>query len=123
MTEREMPAFSGEERAEMATLARDIAECGQDAIDQLTQTKARLAIGSLKVIDGVDRIEDKLLVGSNLLHDVRVINEVLRQAKAIRQLQGVDDLSQLDRHAQEAGLGSIFDENSAIGAKLKQYLR
>jgi hypothetical protein len=115
--------FSEEELEEMGQIAQQLAEAGSGAIDDLTDRKVRLAMGSLRTLDEIADIRTRLQLAQALTHDVAVINEVLRQANAIRQFQGVDDLSELDRHAQEAGLGSVFDENSEIGKRLAEYLR
>ena len=115
--------FSEEEREEMGQIAQQLAEAGSGAIDDLTDKKVRLAMGSLRTLDEIADIRTRLQLAQALTHDVAVINEVLRQANAIRQIKGEDDLSELDRHAQEAGLGSLFDENSEIGKRLAEYLR
>lgn len=122
MIEQE-PEFSEEERGQIALCARSFAERGTDSIAALTGMKLRFCMSCLKVIDSVPNDSARLDLTTALLHEVQVIDEVLRQAKAITQLQGTDELSQLDRYAQEAGLGSIFDENSLIGAQAKKYLQ
>jgi len=122
MIEQE-PEFSEEERGQIAFCARSFAELGADSITALTGMKIRFCMYCLKVIDSVPNDSARLDLTTALLHEAQVINEVLRQAKAITQLTGTDELSQLDRYAQEAGLGSIFDENSPIGAQAKKYLQ
>ena len=123
MSEREPVQFSDAERGEMGIYASMIAECGQPAIDHLIRYKSRLCVEAYNKVDTNKSIPDRLVVTLALKHDVDVINEVLRQANAIRQTLGEDEISQLDRDAQEAGMGSIFDENSPIGARLKKYLQ
>ena len=122
MSEREPIQFSDAERGEMGIYASMLAECGQAAIDHLTRYKVRLCMEAYHKVDTIKSIPDRLVVTLALKHDVDVINEVIRQARALRQTLGVDEISQLDRDAQEAGMGSIFDENSEIYARLKKYL-
>jgi len=123
MSEMEPVQFSDDERGEIGIYAMMIAECGQLALDHLTRYKVRLCMEIYHKADSIKSIDDRLAFLTAFKHDVDVINEVIRQTRSIRQLMGVDELSQLDRDAQEAGQGSIFDENSPIGARLKKYLR
>ncbi len=123
MVEIEPDRFSDEERDEIGALAKDLASEGREAIDELTSLKISLCMVSLRAIDSPVAVSDRLALAQSLNHEVRIIDEVIRQAKVIRQIQGVDELSQLDRDAQEAGMGSVFDENSLIGQKFRSFLK
>lgn len=56
------------------------------------------------------------------MHEVDVMNELIRQARTIMQFKGKDDLSILDREAQSAGLGSVFDPESQIGKNIRDLM-
>lgn len=59
---------------------------------------------------------------NQILHEVDVISEVIRQARTIMQFQGTDDLSVLDRESVAGGLGSIFDPDSKMGKVMSRLL-
>lgn len=122
MHEQGKSQFSDIEREEMATLARQIAQLGPEALHDLAGAKVRLCAIAHKMVDSVSDIDQKLNLARAFHHEVEVVSETLRQVRAIRQFQGIDELSQLDRAAQEAGMGSIFDEKSEIYQKLKGLL-
>jgi hypothetical protein len=54
----------------------------------------------------------------DLEHEAHVVGEIVRQARAIMQIQGTSELSLLDKEAQEMGWGSIFDPDSEISKNL-----
>lgn len=120
--ERITPKFTQEERQEIAALAGRIAEIGEPALDGLVSSKIRLCMISVAAINSAESVEQKLAVAEGMIHELHVVNEVLHRAGAIRQIWGVDELSELDRHFQEAGMGSLFDEDSEASRRLKKNL-
>jgi len=121
MSER-ISEFTPEEAIWIAEYAKEIAGLGPDAIDDLARKKIQLSMNSYNALNTAVPNQAAVNLGNILMHEVRVVDEILRQSRAVRQLTGVDELSELDRSAQEEGLGSIFDENSPIGQRLKKYL-
>ena len=121
--ERKKPQFSDAERDEIRISSRRIAQMGPEAIRDLLAAKWRLCVLAYNTVDSIPDIDQKMSLARALAHDVTVVDEVLRQARTIRQIEGVDELNELDRASQEAGMGSIFDESSEMYKKLKEHLR
>ena len=120
--ERITPKFTQEERQEIAALAGRIAEIGEPALDGLISLKGVSCMRSVAMLNSIENFGQRLAVVEGVLHEICFVDEILHRAGAIRQIWGVDELSELDRHFQEAGMGSLFDEDSEASRRLKKNL-
>lgn len=102
--------FSDYEKEQIAFYAREAARIGEDCIWSLVLAKAELC----KI--AISTAQNKILA-----HEIGVVGEVIDQARIILQVEGRDSLSELDRHAQNAGLGSVFDPDSKISQDLRSH--
>lgn len=101
MSKIENPQFSPEEKIWIGEFAKEFARFGEDAIHDLAQSKIRLSLFAFRVIDSLPANDETVIIVENLMHDVRLIDEVLRQARAIRQFMGEDDFVNLTFEALE----------------------
>ena len=115
--EREI-SFSDNEKVQIAFYAREAANFGEDFVWDLVLAKNKVMKLSLIWQDSPS-LKALFPEREDILHEVDVLEEVVRQARVIMQFEGKDDLSVLDREAQAAGLGSIFDPNSEIGKNMR----
>ena len=117
MKERE-PVFSEDEKTQIGLAAREFARIGEDII--WDGVYARLEILKLALQWG-NSPELKTLFPTReaIYHEADVVGEIVRQARVIMQLEGRDSLSILDREAEAAGMGSVFDPESKIGKVMK----
>jgi hypothetical protein len=115
MSEREI-IFTEDEKEQIGLIARQAADFGEDFVYNLVNAKVKLFQLVLLWQDGP---ELKALFPERglMLHEIDVVDEVIRQARVIMQFEGKDDLSILDRHMQAAGLKSVFDPDSEIAKK------
>ena len=120
MSEREI-TFSQKEKDQMGFYALQFAGFGEDDIWELVLAKAQMIKMTL---DWQDSPQLKALFPERerMLHEIDVLNEVIRQAKTTMQFEGKDDLSILNQKAQSVGLGSVFDPDSQIGKKMMDLL-
>jgi|GEM_PF-3636840 len=116
MTEREIQ-FSDKEKSDIAEVARAVARVGEDCVWSLVQAMKVFVRGS---VSGVV-IDDVYYTPNQLRHEIDVVGEVINQSKQILQFEGRDTLSELSRHSEAAGLGSIFDPESEIRIRMKSY--
>jgi hypothetical protein len=116
MSEREIN-FSEDERQEIGNQALQAAGLGEDFIYKLVYAK-------IEIMKWRDSPELQILFPERdqIFHEVDVLAEIIRQARIIMQFEGKDSISLLDKNAQAAGLGSIFDPDSKIGQDLKDSL-
>lgn len=117
MAER-LVMFSDGEKAEIATTARDVARVGEELVWDIICFKVKLM--SAIFLSGQDglTINDVYYTKNQLRHEVDIMEEVTNQASLILQLEGRDSMSELDRHTQKAGLGSVFDPESEISKRI-----
>lgn len=124
MKERE-PEFSEEEKDQIGKMAIALAQTGEDAIFDLVRMRIQFQYVAyisekkgiaLKVQIGEE--EEVSLTSEEAKHESDVMGEVIRQARVILQMEGKDDLSILDKHYRDAGLGSIFDPESEASKRL-----
>jgi len=120
MSEREV-GFSQEEKEQIGFYARELAELGEDAIWEVVLGKMLLMKMTLGWQDSPE-LKALFPKREQMFHEADVMGEIVRQARTIRQFEGIDELSVLDRAAQEAGLGSVFDPESEIGKDMKDVL-
>lgn len=64
-------------------------------------------------------VDNTYYTPTQIRHEVDIIEAVIDQARIILQVEGRDTMSELDRHTQAAGLGSVFDLDSEINSRLK----
>ncbi|MCX6703913.1 MAG: hypothetical protein NTZ07_00505 [Candidatus Woesebacteria bacterium] len=115
MSEREI-TFSQDEREQIGYIARQAANIGEDFVYDLVIAKlqfVQLALGW----HNLPELRILFPEREQMLHEIDVVGEVIRQARVIMQLTGTDSLSMLDRETQAEGLGSVFDPDSKIGKK------
>jgi hypothetical protein len=111
-------SFSDDEREQIGFAALHLANLGEDAVWNVVH--ARFQLMKLTLLWGrSSELQALFPKRENILHEVEVVGEVIRQARTIMQLEGKDDLSILDREAQAGGLGSIFDPESKIGKEMR----
>lgn len=118
MAERDS-SFTDEERENIAQSAREVARGGEELLWQVIRAKVQLMALAIRnhsngvVIDGV------FYTSAQLMHEVDVMAELTKQAGMILQFEGRDTMSELDRDAQAAGWGSVFDPDSQISKTLR----
>lgn len=122
MLERETN-FSEEESIEIAELARQAARVGEKCVDSITLARLKLTKVVLKAGPAGVVIEGKKYSPTEMRHEIELMDEVVKQARLILQFEGRDTLSELDRRAQDAGWGSVYDPESEIGRRLGFYNR
>lgn len=112
MTEGQ-PHFSPEEEKEIAEVSSEAAKLGEDYIHDLTL--AKVGIMKLQILSYANGIEifDGDLSKIDFEHEDLILGEIVRRASASIQFQGKDIISLLDKRYREAGLGSLFDPESA----------
>ncbi|KKQ91590.1 MAG: hypothetical protein UU16_C0040G0009 [Candidatus Woesebacteria bacterium GW2011_GWA2_40_7] len=118
MQERQVQ-FSEEEKTAIAETARDVARIGEDFVWEMVYAKVELMKLALKAVFNGIVIDNVYYTPTQIRHEVDVIGAVIDQARIILQVEGRDTMSELDRHTQEAGLGSVFDPGSEINSRLK----
>lgn len=91
MVERKGQRFSETEREEIANLAKSLALLSEDAINDFVINKGRLCLASVQLLNFAIPNAETLELGRKLLHDVAVMEETIRQARAIRQSLGLDE--------------------------------
>lgn len=116
MLEREI-TFTQEEKVGIAEAAREVARQGEDTLWVVIHAKYQLLKLAISVgeseYDGIN-IEGVVYTSQDLRHEFDVMDEVTNQARLILQFEGRDSMSELDRRAQEAGWGSVYDPESRI---------
>ncbi len=111
--------FSEEEKTGIAEAARSVARIGEDLVWEMVHAKVELMKLALKgTINGIV-IDNVYYTPTQMKHEVDVIGEVIDQARIILQVEGRDSMTELDRHTQAAGWGSVFDPDSEINSRLK----
>lgn len=115
MTEGQ-PKFTDNEKILIASVSLDLARLGENFIWAVVKDKIRLATASfitgskpLIVEIGDRKIE---MAPDQVNHQISLMSEVIRQARAILQFQGKDELSIIDRRLRKAGQASVFDLDS-----------
>ncbi|QQG41652.1 MAG: hypothetical protein HYV90_05875 [Candidatus Woesebacteria bacterium] len=111
--------FSEEEKVGIAEAARNAARIGEDLIWEMVHAKVELMKLALRTLHEGVVINNVYYSNSQVVHEVDVIGEVIDQARIILQVEGRDSMSELDRHTQAAGWGSVFDPDSEISSRLK----
>ena len=119
MSEREI-TFSPDEREQIDYIARQAANLGEDCVYDLVDTKFQFIQLALSRENNPE-LQVIFPKWEQMLHEIDIITEVIRQAMVVMQFEGKDDLSLLDRETQAAGIGSVFDPNSVIGKKLSDF--
>jgi len=116
MSEREI-TFSQDEKEQIGYVARQAASAGEDFVYDLVRTKLHLI---QLAFSWHDTLELKILYPElkHMVHEIDVMGEIVRQARAIMQFEGKDSLSLLDEQVKAAGLGSVFDPTSEISKKI-----
>ena len=94
MVER-IGSFTSEESITIGEYAKELASLGDDAIFELVRQKARFCVVAANMLDSFPANEDTVSLGKKLLHDVKVMDEVLRQSRAISQVMGLDEFTNL----------------------------
>jgi hypothetical protein len=120
MSEREIN-FSEDERQEIGNQALQAAGLGEDFIYKLVYAKIEIMKWTFCWRDSPE-LQILFPERDQIFHEVDVLAEIIRQARIIMQFEGKDSISLLDKNAQAAGLGSIFDPDSKIGQDLKDSL-
>jgi hypothetical protein len=115
MSEREI-TFSEDERQQIGDQALLAAGLGEDFVYKLVYAKLEIMKWTLYWHDSPE-LQIMFPKREDILHEVDVLAEIVRQARAIMQFEGKDSLSILDEEVQAAGLGSVFDPDSQIGKK------
>lgn len=92
MRERNKPDFSEDEREQIASLAKELAVLGEDAIWDVVKNKGNLCIASIQILDFAIPNQQAVELGEMLKHDVAVMTEIIRQARSIRQMMGLDEI-------------------------------
>jgi hypothetical protein len=64
-------------------------------------------------------IDNVYYTPNQIRHEIHVMGAVIDQSRQILQFEGRDSLSELSRHSEAAGLGSIFDPESEIRTRMK----
>ena len=105
--------FNEQEKSEIAEVARALARLGEEAVWEVSRARVQLMGVAIKAINGI-QVDGVYYSHSQIEHEVEVMNEVISQARLILQFEGRDTLSDLDRRAQEAGWGSVYDPDSKI---------
>ncbi len=122
MIEREVP-FTDSEKEGIAEAAREVARQGEDTLWLVVHAKYKLlklaiSLGASEY-DSIN-IEGVAYTHQELRHEFDIMDEVTNQARLILQFEGRDSLSELDRRAQEAGWGSVYDPESRIYKTINQ---
>lgn len=100
MAEKEAPFTSGESLT-ISSYAKEIARSGEEAIFELVRRKSKLSIAAINTLNSLPANEDTVILGKQLIQDVRLMDEVIRQARAIRQVMGLDEFANLTLDLQE----------------------
>ena len=117
--EKEQGKFSDEENDGIAKASRRAASFGQDYIWILERTKVdlmKVALASISkdvIVGGVGYSHNQVI------HEMDVLDEILRQSRMLLQIEGRDLMSDLNRHTENTFLGSVFDPESEITKRLK----
>ena len=90
MVEQARPHFDESVRDNISYLAKELA--GREEADFIAfyTAKGMLAITSAKVLLSAPKNDANVLLARKLTEDVAIMDEILRQAEAIRQLTGMD---------------------------------
>lgn len=113
MTEREI-FFSDQEKLDIAEVAREVARQGEETLWLVTRAKIQLMGVVIRSAIAGAEINGVYFTPNQIRHEIDVMEEITKQAKIILQFEGRDSLSELDRRAQEAGWGSVYDPESRI---------
>lgn len=113
MTEREV-SFGDQEKLDIAEMARVVAREGEEMVWLVTRAKIQLMGVAIRASAIGAEINGVYFSPEQIMHEVDVMEEITKQAKLILQFEGRDSLSELDRRAQEAGWGSVYDPESRI---------
>lgn len=120
MSEREI-TFSQDEREQIGQQAIQTANLGENFVYELVSAKFEV----MKLCfswPNSPKIRILFPKMEQILHESDVLSEIIRQARVIMQIRGIDSLSLLDKETWAAGMGSVFDPDSEIGKKLSDYL-
>jgi hypothetical protein len=90
MVEQARPPFSESVRDHISDLAKELAGREEEDFIAFRTARGMLAITSAKVLLFAPKNDRNALWARKLVEDVVIMDEILRQAEAIRQLTGLD---------------------------------
>lgn len=116
--EREKVEFTEKEKLEIAKVAQGVASGGQELVWDTVRVKVKLMqIAVLGMKDGMI-VDGVYFTPKQLLHEVNIVDEVLKQAEFLLQFSQGDMLSILDKRIEGLGVGSVFDPESEISKRI-----
>jgi len=117
MTEK-ITQFLPEDEEAIASFAKDFA-CDPEMLEEAGLFRMDLLVKARNLIFAPLPSSGEIQLAGELMYEAKFMGEVVRRAEVIRQFQGTDDVSRLDRVSLARGLGSMFDENSPIRQRIK----
>lgn len=116
--ERENVEFTEKEKEGIAIASRDVAREGEDCIWSIIYARVDMMKHLLRAGSNGVIVDNVFYTSTQFRHEIDIVTEVIEQAKTILQFKGRDMMSELDRHAIEGGLGSVFDPESEISKRI-----
>ena len=100
----ENPKFSSEETQQIFDMAAQMAEAGEDAIEEARWYRIQTLANAKNFLFRPSPTPLDVEQARSLMHEAKVMGEVIRQASSVLQFRGLDDRSTLDRIAGQQNL-------------------
>ena len=93
----ERPKFTPEESEEIGKVAVDMANAGEDAINTASDIRIQLHKENIQYLEQNLYKPEALEVAKAMDHEIDVMNEIIRRARTIMQMEGTDSQSILEK--------------------------